>query len=1010
MNNSSFVRKIIYIAIITALLLPLSLVSRPATRDAKENRMLSGGMLAKLRDKHDLSQSKMAEIDPASETMKLASLGLRGVAVNLLWMQAIEQKKKEQWNQFESTLNALVKIQPNFIKVWEYQAHNMSYNISKEFDDYQYRYHWVKKGINFLTQGIAPNYRDHRMTDNLGFFTGMKIGYSDEKKQFRRLFRGDDEFHSSMEEYIDPQSYRTQFGHDNWKMAYQWYRRSINLVDDQSARRFSGETMFYMRPPAQLRNLADALQDEFRSGETHREIWVDANREWKDYGNQPIRSSTGQQISLEALSRKRDELERKREELDGLAPEGTRDRVMEEIMAQLKISPEEQEAMDLETDRRTDLQEIRARKALSRISAQMMKVDILVSQEIPQENLLKARRISEDMTRLMSELRTIDKYQGTVNYRHWRIRTTAEMSDEAIRARQLLFDAEELARKSIFDDEYEIDPESGEKVITRKGAISTYEDAFTMFNKVMVAYPSLMDGEMADKLTDTMYKYLNMLKLTGLDWPMDFPMQDFVDYQFSKKPLGLPSTEILLKQRLERGEIDDEEYERLTNPDNKDDEGNVSDDTGDSQAMDDADTPGETDAGDDSETSEDSENSSSAGDEEGTSDTEPKDVDQSDPSNAKAALNFDSPGLAKEKPESGPFVEVDGGFMVPYTTQIPGTEVSFEMIPIPGGKFMMGSPEDEAGRNSNEGPQFEVELEPYWMGKYEVTWGEYKPFMRLDKVFKEFKRRKIRMVDDESRIDAITAPSALYDPSFTYDAGQEPDQPCATIAQFAAKQYTKYLSLLTGTYYRLPYEAEWEHACRGGTTTAYYFGDDPEQLGEHAWFEGNSKEYRYAVGQLKPNPFGLYDMYGNVNEWVLGQYVEGSYDGLTGKVSSAVDTFNKPTELHPRVCRGGSFETGLEACRSAARQLSEEVWRDDDPNVPRSPWWFTKSPSLGVGFRLMRPLHEPTTREAKEALWNADLEDIEYDAKARIESNGKGAFGIVGPDLPEAIKGLSKDK
>ncbi len=194
MNNKSFIRKVIYIAVIGALLIPLSLVSRPATRDRNNDIKDVGGKLAQLREQNNLSQSKMMEIDPASETMKLATLGLRGVAVNLLWMQAIEHKKKENWDQLAATLQALIKVQPNFVKVWEYQAHNLSYNISMEFDDYEYRYHWVKKGIAFLKEGIPYNRRDHRMTDNLGFFTGMKIGRSDEKNSFRRMFRQDERF------------------------------------------------------------------------------------------------------------------------------------------------------------------------------------------------------------------------------------------------------------------------------------------------------------------------------------------------------------------------------------------------------------------------------------------------------------------------------------------------------------------------------------------------------------------------------------------------------------------------------------------------------------------------------------------------------------------------------------------------------------------------------------------------------------------------------------------------
>ena len=206
------------------------------------------------------------------------------------------------------------------------------------------------------------------------------------------------------------------------------------------------------------------------------------------------------------------------------------------------------------------------------------------------------------------------------------------------------------------------------------------------------------------------------------------------------------------------------------------------------------------------------------------------------------------PGIVKEKPAEGRFVETDQGYMVPYTATIPGTDVTFEMVPIPGGKFQMGSPEDEEDRRDDEGPQFEVTVQPFWIGKHEVTWAEYKKYMELDKHFKSFQQAKTRIINDENRQDAITAPSSLYDPSFTFEAGEEPNEPAATMTQYAAKQYTKWLSLLSGPFYRLPYEAEWEYACRAGTTTAFYFGDDPDELEEHAWYYDNSDELRHAVG------------------------------------------------------------------------------------------------------------------------------------------------------------------
>ena len=366
-------------------------------------------------------------------------------------------------------------------------------------------------------------------------------------------------------------------------------------------------------------------------------------------------------------------------------------------------------------------------------------------------------------------------------------------------------------------------------------------------------------------------------------------------------------------------------------------------------------------------------------------------------------------GVVDKKPESGMFVKVGDRYMVPFKLKIPGSEVEFEMLPIPGGKFSVGSPGDETDRRDDEGPQFEVEISPFWMGKHEVTWAEYKLFMRLDKVFKAFESKGVRTVKDVSGVDTVTAPSSLYDPSFTFEAGEEPDQPAATMSQFAAKQYTKWLSRISGEFFRLPTEAEWEYACRAGTKTRFYFGDDESDLEDHAWYYENSDEMRHQVGQLKPNPWGLHDMYGNVAEWVLDQYVENHYQAFKGKSVSAEQAWAKPSKVFPRVLRGGSWELEAEDCRSAARMGSDEEWRDEDPNYPQSPWWYTTSPGLGTGFRLLRPYDIPKKRQDKEAFWSADVPRIFKDAKNRIQDNGRGAFGIVDPELTQAIEQLTDE-
>src|SRR5690606_33815435 len=121
-------------------------------------------------------------------------------------------------------------------------------------------------------------------------------------------------------------------------------------------------------------------------------------------------------------------------------------------------------------------------------------------------------------------------------------------------------------------------------------------------------------------------------------------------------------------------------------------------------------------------------------------------------------------------------------------------------------------------------------------------------YMHLTTVFEKFSDDNIRRVTGENEIDAVTAPSKIYEPSFTFSGGEDPRQPAVSMSQFAAKQYTKWLSLLTGQFFRLPSESEWEYACRAGSTTAFSFGDDPEQLGEYAWYYDNADDSTHPVG------------------------------------------------------------------------------------------------------------------------------------------------------------------
>ena len=372
---------------------------------------------------------------------------------------------------------------------------------------------------------------------------------------------------------------------------------------------------------------------------------------------------------------------------------------------------------------------------------------------------------------------------------------------------------------------------------------------------------------------------------------------------------------------------------------------------------------------------------------------------------AEETVRGASTGLVSEKPAEGPAVKVAEGWMVPYTERIPGSDVEFEMIPIPGGEVLMGSPADEEGRNEDEGPQVRVKVEPMWVAKEEISWAEYSQFMRLYAVFKEFEARGIRPVDnDAKRADAITAPTELYEPTFTYEYGQEDYQPAVTMTQYAARQYTKWLSRVTGSQYRLPTEAEWEYACRAGTKTPYSWGEDAAKIDDYAWYFDNCYDGPQPGAEKKPNDFGLYDMHGSVAELTVDRYTENGYADLPqDRVLTVDEAVQWPETAFPTTVRGGSWEMDPEQLRSAARLATdEEEWKNDDPNYPKSPWWFTSDPSRGVGFRLFRS-YKPKAETEIAKYWGMNTEDVRLDVETRL-LGGRGVLGLVDPELPAAIE------
>jgi formylglycine-generating enzyme required for sulfatase activity len=274
-----------------------------------------------------------------------------------------------------------------------------------------------------------------------------------------------------------------------------------------------------------------------------------------------------------------------------------------------------------------------------------------------------------------------------------------------------------------------------------------------------------------------------------------------------------------------------------------------------------------------------------------------------------------------------------------YVQSIPGTPVSFKMIAVPSGRFTMGSPSAEKGRDDDEGPEHEVELSAFWIAEHEVTFAEWDAF---------FKNMQVPQTKNVA-VDAISRPTTQYI-DLTWGMGRDGRHPTNSMSHQAAIMYCKWLTENTGVFYRLPTEAEWEYACRAG-------GQRVSNLGSSGYFLENSQGKFQKTASLKPNAWGLYDMLGNLSEWTLDQYDPAAYTKLKGVQNPVMP----PASKYPKVVRGGSYLDEQKELRCANRIASDASWNKRDPQIPKSKWWLTDG--MFVGFRIVRPAQQPSKEE-----------------------------------------------
>jgi hypothetical protein len=531
-KNKSLIRKVAYIAAIAILLIPLSRLSEPATltQTKDENGQVRqvgtpGGTLARMRAESGLAQAELGEIDPASATMKLATLGMRPVAVSVLWQYANHYKKIKDWDKLEATVEQIIRLQPNDLEVWDFQAHNLSYNVSVEFDDYRYRYQWVKNGISFLIQGTEYNRDEPGLLNQVGWFVGQKIGRSDEAKQFRRLFRDDKEFHKEfLAAGVDVDQYAAKgFENkpDNWLVAKLWYDKATDSAVN-SGKPIRGKTplLFYSGAPMSLINGAAAIEKDGNFGERASDAWHRAADMWyggnpsrsqpqdvkQIYGNRLIPTSAGFDIRLNDLEEVEQRMKDAIGQLDALAPG-----VREKLLADKKATyPEDVQAL-LDKDPSTLTQEEYIKLGSAPTDVVPRHED--VAKKVTGPSRVKALQLADQIEADAKLAQYIKIYRGIVNFEYWRQRCMAESEPRMLAARAKVFEAD---RKM----------ELGEGFAEMK---TLYEEAWVAFADVFADFPELMDNPEAEELVESIERYRDLLSQLDKPFPADFVLNDLLD-------------------------------------------------------------------------------------------------------------------------------------------------------------------------------------------------------------------------------------------------------------------------------------------------------------------------------------------------------------------------------------------------------------------------------------------------------------------------------------------------
>ncbi|MDA7950648.1 MAG: hypothetical protein MPJ24_04085 [Pirellulaceae bacterium] len=476
MKNKAFSRnKIIYLVVIVALIFPLSMLGMPATGTG-ENRVASG-MLASIRDEHGLGTANLGKVDPSGASMQLAMLGMKNVAAHILWSKALHYGKTEQFDKVSATVKQIVALHPYFFKVWDFEAHNLSYNISAQFDDVEVRYHWLKKGTSFMMEGFEYNANQSRFPKTIARHVGSKIDKADEKIQYRQYFRDDKAFHDELDRMVEIDSSRgiDQKPH-HWLVSRLWSKQMVDLLDSGKAHIETQTPVLVYSAPAKAYSYYSKRSEESGHFDAYiKNAWKRTERDWVEFASRSFPTLRGGVVKIEDLVVYQDQQALANERLTELVP-GVREKLYEERLTEILAEPPFNGLSEAEMP-----PVLIPEYEMAKRRARVLDEEVFLAR-IPEEHRAEAKMLIRRSLDLSSKVFSINQDIASANYLFFREEYTVEQQESALKARELFYKAKIAANNVVFRGYVE----NGVQV---DGAKELFEKGFAEWDKVEFINP-----------------------------------------------------------------------------------------------------------------------------------------------------------------------------------------------------------------------------------------------------------------------------------------------------------------------------------------------------------------------------------------------------------------------------------------------------------------------------------------------------------------------------------------